>query len=301
MMGTKQGILAILSFCCMVNSINVTIYVFGSYRNINSKGAAYDAAFGIETLLNLFSDFKMIGSLQRDVVPVNNAIPTEKMVKTLNVFLIWNTGSTLFCYVGHIAASKFASKYEIFESTASDVDEESYRRASFINGAITYTVIALVKAYVLYYIYTFYVECKRAATLPPVIAPAVFVDSAGGGTGAGQETVVVLIRESSSSTINPSTGSRSVGKEREVVRVSGEEKALSPSAPSTQNEANVPSRPSEVTSAEVKARSASDESVFGGSRRLSQQALEIPDAVFPAVRTGDGAVAGPSRPRHGAR
>ncbi|KAL3199765.1 hypothetical protein MRX96_043800 [Rhipicephalus microplus] len=137
MMGTKEGIITILSFCCVVNSINITVYVFGSYRNINSKGAAYDVAFGVETSLNLISDFKMIGSLHRD----------ETMVKTLNAFLILNTGTTLFCYVGHIAACKFASKY----------------------------------AYVLYYIYSFYVECKQAAALPPVIAPVAFVASTGGG------------------------------------------------------------------------------------------------------------------------
>ncbi|XP_075750575.1 uncharacterized protein LOC142817441 [Rhipicephalus microplus] len=199
----------------------------------------------------------MIGSLHRD----------ETMVKTLNAFLILNTGTTLFCYVGHIAACKFASKY----------------------------------AYVLYYIYSFYVECKQAAALPPVIAPVAFVASTGGGTAEVQESMVVLIRESSATTMNASTGWKSVSKVQEVVRVSGEKTAMSPSSASTQNEANGPSQPSEVTSPEVKARSPSDESVFGGSHRQSQQTLEIPDFVFPAVRTGDGAVAGPSRPRHGPR
>ncbi|KAH7947371.1 hypothetical protein HPB52_010986 [Rhipicephalus sanguineus] len=159
----------------------------------------------------------------------------------------------------------------------------------------------MVKAYVLYYIYSFYVECKQRAALPPVIAPAVFVGSAGGGTAGGQEPEVILIKDSSATTINPSTGGRSVTHVREVIRVSGAEMALSPSPATTQNDVNVPTRPSGGTSVEVKTPSASNESLFVRSRRQSQQALEVPDAVFPAVRTSDGAVAGPSRPRHGAR
>ncbi|XP_054922342.1 uncharacterized protein [Dermacentor andersoni] len=208
----------------------------------------------------------MIGTLQ------NNA----DVLRMLSVFLIWNTGSTLFCYVGHIAASKFSSKYKRIEKLDADIDEDSYR------------------ACVLYGIYTFYVECKQARAMPTVVDRATFLNRDGGGTSEGQEPVIVVIRQLSAASADPVTAGRSLTAVASPVANA----PMTFPGTSTASKTEAPDHPAEGKRepAEEKPRNWSSEgSAFGASHRQSQPSLELPEVVFPAIRPQGGLVPGPSK------
>nr|XP_054922219.1 uncharacterized protein LOC129382361 [Dermacentor andersoni] len=234
----------------------------------------------------------MIGTME------NNA----DMLTTMEGFLTWNIASTLFCYVGHIAASVFASKYERIEKLDPGTDEDSYRTSTLINGVIMYTVIAIIKSYVLYGIYTFYAECKRTGIMPTDMQGAVFLNAPGGGTAGGQEPVVIIIRQSSATAVDPVTGGRSLTTVREVIQVPGSRAPLSgtSAAPTKGAEAaQLPTEGKKGPCEEKPLKASSEDTICGGTRSQSHHSFEVPEVVFPAVRPQDGAVPGPSKPRRG--
>ncbi|XP_065286037.1 uncharacterized protein [Dermacentor albipictus] len=276
----------VIALVKVVNTICVFVYVFGSYRRIHNKGAYYDVAFGVETSLNLISDFAMIGALENDAIPESKVIPTADMLETMSGFLMWNVVSTLFCYVGHIAASEFSSRYT----------------STLINGVIMHTVIAIIKSYVLYGIYTFYRECKRTGIVPTDMQGAMFVNSPGGGTAGGQEPVVIIIRQSSATAVDPGTGGRSLTPHKEVIQLSGSRAPLSGTSAALKKGAEVAQLPTEGKkgpSEEKPLKASSKETLFGSTRSQSHHSFQVPEAVFPALRPQDGAVPGPSKPRRG--
>ncbi|XP_075750573.1 uncharacterized protein LOC142817438 [Rhipicephalus microplus] len=96
-----------------------------------------------------------------------------------------------------------------------------------------------------------------------------------------------------------STGTRAVTRVREFVRVSGG-RGSSPMNRPAQKDAGATTHSLEGTPISVDAKlqkqSSSENSICGGQ---PQQALEVPEAVFPAIRREDCAGASRSIPRRG--
>ncbi|KAL1440703.1 hypothetical protein MTO96_009252 [Rhipicephalus appendiculatus] len=151
-------------------------YVFGTYRTLGNTGWIFDILLGLETGVNLVSDFTLLSALQTSAV----------VVTKLRNFLTLNTGTILFCCVTHIGASYYVAQYVYVDGAIDDEEEQSVRNNVFAQLALFYVFLATVKGAILYNIYGYYRDFKDQP--PPInaifvinpvddqAAPVVFVD-----------------------------------------------------------------------------------------------------------------------------
>ncbi|XP_075541789.1 uncharacterized protein LOC142575894 [Dermacentor variabilis] len=145
---TREQVVVLIAICMGINLFCLGSYVLGYYRSVASSGIFYDIILGAESGVNMASDYMLFSVLQ---VPANPALagPTPAQVlETLRKFLTLNAGTIVVCCAGHVAGAHFLSR----------------NNRAFLQHAIYYIALAIVKGVILYQIYIFYQDCK---TNPP--------------------------------------------------------------------------------------------------------------------------------------
>ncbi|XP_065308028.1 uncharacterized protein [Dermacentor albipictus] len=161
---TREQVVVLIAICMGINFFCLGSYILGYYRNVASSGIFYDIILGAESGVNMASDYMLFSVLQ---VPANPALsgPTPaQVVDTLRKFLMLNAGTIVVCCVGHVAGGHFLSRNVPVVGVRNADEESSKRNRSFLQRAICYIALAIVKGVILYQIYIFYEDCK---TNPP--------------------------------------------------------------------------------------------------------------------------------------
>ncbi|XP_075744264.1 uncharacterized protein LOC142803042 isoform X2 [Rhipicephalus microplus] len=143
-----------------INCFCITSHVIGTYRAIASEGFIFDLLLGLETGVNLVSDFVLLNALQTQSNPAQNSSPHAEVVMKLRNFLTLNTGTILFCCVTHIGASYFLAQHVHVHGAKNAEEKQTVRNSVFSQLAIYYVILALVKGAILHNIYGFYRDFK---------------------------------------------------------------------------------------------------------------------------------------------
>ncbi|KAL3215424.1 hypothetical protein MRX96_034136 [Rhipicephalus microplus] len=147
---SRETVVCVLMFCIAINCFCITSYVIGTYRAIASEGFIFDLLLGLETGVNLVSDFVLLNALQTQA----------EVVMKLRNFLTLNTGTILFCCVTHIGASYFLAQHVHVHAAKNAEEKQTVRNSVFSQLAIYYVILALIKGAILHNIYGFYRDFK---------------------------------------------------------------------------------------------------------------------------------------------
>ncbi|XP_065308044.1 uncharacterized protein [Dermacentor albipictus] len=142
---TREQVVVLIAICMGINFFCLGSYILGYYRNVASSGIFYDIILGAESGVNMASDYMLFSVLQ---VPANPALsgPTPaQVVDTLRKFLMLNAGTIVVCCVGHVAGGHFLSRNVPVVGVRNADEESSKRNRSFLQRAICYIALAIVK------------------------------------------------------------------------------------------------------------------------------------------------------------
>ncbi|KAL1415820.1 hypothetical protein MTO96_028763 [Rhipicephalus appendiculatus] len=167
---SRETVGCVLILCIGINFFCIGSYVFGKYRTLGNTGWIFDILLGLETGVNLLSDFTLLSALQTSAV----------VVTKLRNFLSLNTGTILFCCVTHIGASYYVAQYVDVDGAFSAEEEQSVRNIVFAQLALFYVFLLTVKGAILYNIYGYYRDFKDQP--PPINAIFVINPVADQGT-----------------------------------------------------------------------------------------------------------------------
>ncbi|XP_075744265.1 uncharacterized protein LOC142803042 isoform X3 [Rhipicephalus microplus] len=130
---SRETVVCVLMFCIAINCFCITSHVIGTYRAIASEGFIFDLLLGLETGVNLVSDFVLLNALQTQSNPAQNSSPHAEVVMKLRNFLTLNTGTILFCCVTHIGASYFLAQH-VHVHGAKNAEEKQTVRGAILHN-----------------------------------------------------------------------------------------------------------------------------------------------------------------------
>ncbi|KAL3215444.1 hypothetical protein MRX96_034155 [Rhipicephalus microplus] len=162
---SQNTVVCILFLCIGINIFSATSYLLGHYRALGSDGLLFDVLLGIETGVNLVSDFILLNALQSSSNPAVRGPSHAEVVETFRKFLMLNTGTILFCCVTHIRRIVFLSsarnplQVRVYGATNAQ-EEQEVRNGVFSQLAFYYVFLLTVKGAILYNIFGYYKEFK---------------------------------------------------------------------------------------------------------------------------------------------
>lgn len=174
---TKTHVICSAAFFLGSNTLFLIAYIAGhNSRWLKNIGWIFDLSFGVESALNILPALALIAALLKMAAPGAND-DTRTMLKTLKVFVVWNAGTTILCYIGSIVLAKVrAADIELPQGFVEKVKEhqssdQGLRYSLFILQIVVFSMGAGVKGAVLYFMYDYgeSVVCEETAVEQPCV------------------------------------------------------------------------------------------------------------------------------------
>ncbi|KAL3215443.1 hypothetical protein MRX96_034155 [Rhipicephalus microplus] len=132
---SQNTVVCILFLCIGINIFSATSYLLGHYRALGSDGLLFDVLLGIETGVNLVSDFILLNALQSSSNPAVRG-------------------------PSHVSASYFLAQHVRVYGATNAQEEQEVRNGVFSQLAFYYVFLLTVKGAILYNIFGYYKEFK---------------------------------------------------------------------------------------------------------------------------------------------